>query len=95
LIDDVYLLPLTIFFLLVAMGALAYKARQRRGFAPLLLGVAGAAAIVSGNFYLKDDFTGYAGIALLVAVSIWNSWPRKGVSVRQPVPIKPYNENKQ
>jgi hypothetical protein len=92
LIGDVYLLPLTIFFLLVAVGMLAYKARQRRGFTPLFLGMAAAAAIVSGKFYLDNDYIGYAGASLLVAASVWNAWPRKGANVVKAIQLEPYNK---
>jgi len=37
LLSATYLLPLTAGFLLIALAALAYRARQRRGYGPLVL----------------------------------------------------------
>jgi mercuric ion transport protein len=82
----------------VAVGTLAYKARQRRGYAPFALGIAGAITIVVGKFYLDNDFLnkdfiGYAGIFLLIAASVWNVWPRKGATGVK-LHLKPCDENK-
>lgn len=73
---------------------LGYKARQRRGYGPLLVGTAGAVAIVAGKFFLDSDITGYAGVSLLVAASVWNAWPRKGATGMTGIHPGPYNENK-
>ena len=69
----------------MSVALLAYRAVRRRGYEPFVLGLAGAIAIVTGNFYLDNDFlhkdyVGYAGIILLVAASAWNAWPRKGAT---------------
>jgi drug/metabolite transporter (DMT)-like permease len=87
-------LPLTIFFLLVAVGMLGYKARHRRGYIPLFIGIAGAVAIVAGKFYLDEDYLSKAGISLLVAASVWNAWPRKGATGMAGVHLEPYDKNK-
>ena len=44
------LLPLTALFLLIAVTALAYRARQRRGYSPFLLGVLAAGTLCIGPF---------------------------------------------
>ncbi len=77
LIEETYLFPLTAFFLLIAVGALGYKARTRRGYGPFFLGLAASALMLAGNFLLGVSALLYGGIALLVAASAWNAWPRR------------------
>jgi len=74
----VYLFPLTIFFLLIAVATLGFRARRRWGYRPLALGLTGAAGIVAGKFFMDNAYVGYAGVFLLVAASVWNAWPRNG-----------------
>lgn len=71
-----YLLPLTASFLLLSLVALGWRARRRRGYGPLLMGVAASAFLLVGKFAFDSDAAMYAGIAVLVAASVWNSWPR-------------------
>ena len=77
LLDAAYLLPLTAAFLLLAVGALAWRARQRRGYGPFALGAAAALIALFGKFALASDSVLYGGLALLVAASVWNAWPRR------------------
>lgn len=77
LMDDAWLLPLTASFLLVAVGALAFRARRRRGHGPFGLGLAAAGLVLVGKFMFESDAAMYAGIGLLVAASVWNTWPRR------------------
>lgn len=79
LVETTYLLPTTIVFLLLALGALAFRARTRRGFGPFFIGLAGATIVLFGKFQFNSDIAMYVGIGLLVATSIWNAWPRKKV----------------
>lgn len=76
LLERTYLLPLTAAFLTVALGALAHRARTRRGYGPLVLGAAASAVVLFGKFGLSSDPLMYLGAALLIAASVWNSWPR-------------------
>ncbi len=71
------LMPLTIIFLLVAMGGLIYKCKTRRGYLPFLLGVTAAAGIVFGKFVLDMQTVLYFSIFFLVVASVWNVWPKK------------------
>lgn len=71
-----YLLPLTAVFLLIAIAGLAFRAHSRRGYRPLLLGLVGSAILLAGKFGYDSDHAMYAGIAALVAASIWNTWPK-------------------
>ena len=75
LISARYLLPITAVFLVLAVGALAFRAKNRHGYGPFLLGIASAVAVVIGKFALESSLTMYAAVALLVTASLWNAWP--------------------
>ncbi len=76
LISAKYLLPLTVGFLAIAATALGYRTSRRHGYGPFGLGLIAAAVILVGKFYFDAPQATYAGVALLIAASIWNSWPR-------------------
>lgn len=71
-----FLLPLTAVFVLIAIAALAYRARQRRGYKPFLMGLLAGAILLIGKFHFDSDAAMYTGLSLLVAASLWNTWPR-------------------
>jgi hypothetical protein len=71
-----YLLPLTVVFVLIAVAALAFRAKQRRGYKPLLVGILAAGTLLIGRFHFENDAAMYAGLLLLVSASLWNTWPR-------------------
>lgn len=71
-----YLLPLTISFLVIALAALAHRAPTRRGYRPLILGVCAAIILLVGKFSFASDLAMYLGLVLLIAASLWNTWPR-------------------
>lgn len=75
--DRSCLLSITIGALLLSIGALAYKAKTRRGRGPLILGSVAAALIIVGRFMLEQTAVLYLGTALFVGASVWNSWPKK------------------
>ena len=75
LINAKNLLIVTASFLIVAVTALAFRARQRRGYGPAIAGLAASIFIVFGKFYLESPATMYAALSVLVAASVWNSWP--------------------
>jgi hypothetical protein len=77
LLQTAYLLPLTVVTLLLAVGALAFRAARRRGHCPFAVGLMAAVLVVVGKFALTSDWMTYGGIGLLVAASIWNSWPKR------------------
>jgi hypothetical protein len=81
LISTKYLLPLTIAFLATTSVALGFRASRRHGYGPLWLGLAAAAGIVVGKFYFDLAQAAYVGVGLLIAASVWNSWPRRGVLI--------------
>ena len=77
LLDTTYLFPLTAVFLILAVGALGFRARSRRGYGPFAAGLAAAVLVLIGKFVFDSNTAMYGGIGLLVAASLWNAWPRK------------------
>ena len=80
LISAVYLLPLTVAFLVLALGALVFRAKQRRGYNPLLLGIVASSGVLLGKFVWESNPIMYAAIGLLVVSSLWNTRPRRDKS---------------
>ncbi|MBI3570962.1 MAG: hypothetical protein HY082_07660 [Gammaproteobacteria bacterium] len=78
------LLPLTAVFLMVVLATLAWRANARRGYTPFALGFVAALIVLIGKFQFDSDAATYAGIALLVGASLWNSWPRRNPTAACP-----------
>lgn len=79
-----WLLPLTLAFLGVTLVTLAWRAGTRRGYAPLALGVIASVVLVVGKFAFDSETALWGGISLLVAASLWNSWPRPAAVTDRP-----------
>jgi hypothetical protein len=77
LISTKYLFPITAAFLLLAVGALAFRANQRRGYGPFALGLFAALGVLVGKFRWESNLAMYAAVGLLVIASVWNAWPRR------------------
>ena len=77
LISTRYLFGITILFLALCTGALTYGAKQRRGYGPAALGALAAGVLLVGKFSFDSAVALYTGVVLLVAASLWNSWPRR------------------
>jgi MerR family transcriptional regulator, copper efflux regulator len=75
LVSARYLFGVTSVFLLIWVAALAYRARERRGYSPAVAGVLAAVAVLIGKFHFDSTAATYAGLGLLIAASVWNSWP--------------------
>lgn len=84
LTQTAYLLPLTAAFLIVAVGALAFRAWKRHGFGPFLTGLAAASIVMIGKFQFDSDPAMYGGIALLIGASVWNAWPKRNKTASCP-----------
>jgi hypothetical protein len=78
------LLPLTAAFLVLALAGLGWRAGSRRGYWPLALGLMASVILLVGKFGFSSDAAMYAGLALLVGASVWNTWPKPAGS-DQPV----------
>ncbi len=78
LISAVYLLPLTAPFLVVALIAMVFGARDRHGYGPFVLGMVAACGVLIGKFVWESNPIMYGAVGLLVISSLWNTWPRRG-----------------
>ena len=75
LISAVYLLPLTVAFLVLTLGAMVFRATQRHGYGPFLLGIVAASGVLLGKFVWQSNPIMYGAVGLLVISSLWNTWP--------------------
>ncbi len=75
LVSTKYLLPLTALFLILAVGALAFKAKGRQGYGPFVLGLFAAVGVLVGKFEWESNPILYSAVGLLVVASVWNLWP--------------------
>jgi mercuric ion transport protein len=71
-----YLFAVTAFFLTVSVAALAFRASERRGHTPAILGLIAGAVVLWGKFGVESNALMYSGLLLLITTSVWNSWPR-------------------
>jgi len=79
LMSERYLFGVTTVFLTMSVGALAFRHTKRRGLAPAFLGLSGAAGVLVGKFSFDSMSAMYAGLIVLIAASVWNSWPTRSV----------------
>src|SRR3954468_10090509 len=77
LIGTTYLLPITSASLILTLAVLGFRAKQRHGYGPLVVGVFASAAVLIGKFYLESNALVYGGVGLLVVASLWNAFPRR------------------
>ncbi len=77
LMSAVYLLPLTAALLLLALVAMLFRAKARRGYGPFLLGVLAGIGVLVGKFDWASSPAMYGGVGLLIIASFWNTWPRR------------------
>lgn len=77
LISARYLLPLTAVLLVLAVGALAFRANRRHGYGPFLLGMVSAFVVLIAKFAFESNSAMYAATATLVIASVWNTWPSR------------------
>jgi len=78
LVYERYVVPVALALLLVAVGSLAHRARERRGHGPVLVALLGVVTALVGKFRLSSGPVLYVGFGLLVAATLWNGWPRAG-----------------
>ena len=77
MMNTLYVLPLTVLCLIVALACLGFRARSRQGYGPLIIGTAASAMMIGGKFCFANDYVTFLGIALLIGASVWNSWPHR------------------
>lgn len=71
-----YLMPLTLIFLVLALGGLAIQAKRSGQRTAFILGVTGAAIVLLGKFAFELDWLNTAGVGLLIT-AIFISMRRK------------------
>ena len=81
MLQTAYLLPLTVFSLVLAVAALGFRATRRRGYGPFVVGLVAGVVLVIGKFVIDSNGAVYGAVAALVAASLWNSWPKSAISV--------------
>ncbi|MDQ3666553.1 MAG: hypothetical protein M3410_08230 [Acidobacteriota bacterium] len=77
MISVIWLKPLTIALLGVAVASLALSAHRDRGYNQSLLGLLAAVMVFVGKFYLDYPPATYGGLALLFAATVWGGRVRK------------------
>jgi len=77
LISTKYLVPLTAGFLIVALVALAFRARRRHGYGPFAIGLLASLLVVVSKFEWESDSAMYGALGLLIVASLWNAWPTR------------------
>jgi mercuric ion transport protein len=83
LVGTTYLLPITSVFLILTLAVLGFRAKERRGYGPFLIGLVASAAVLIGKFYLESNALVYGGVGLLVVASLWNAFPRRAKTIVQ------------
>ena len=73
---------------------LAFRAKQRRGYGPLILGLLASACVMLGKFYFDSISSVYGGVALLFLATVWNAWPRKRALPNTKVQISGLHERR-
>lgn len=90
LINDAILLPMLVVFLGVYVAGLVLGFRQHRKWPVLALGVLAAVANFGFIFIVFVRPIAYVGVALLVAVSIWDLIERKkALATKRDRPLTP------
>jgi len=79
--QTVYLLPLTVLALVLAVASLGFRAKRRRGYLPFVVGIVAAFVLVVGKFVFDSNVAVYGAIAALIVASLWNSWPKSTTGV--------------
>jgi mercuric ion transport protein len=72
-----YLLATTAAFLVLALGALAFRAKHRHGYGPFVVGLVAAVGVLLGKFAWESNPLLYGAVGLLVIASLWNAWPHR------------------
>jgi hypothetical protein len=77
LISAKYLLAITAAFLVLALAALAFRAKHRYGYGPFVVGLVAAVGVLTGKFGWESNPMLYGAVGLLLIASLWNAWPHR------------------
>ena len=72
-----YLPVIIVSLLMVSLISIGYKAKSRRGYNPLWLGVVASLGIITGQIIWDSKIVFFSGSTLLIIAAIWNAWPNK------------------
>ena len=72
----VFIIPVVLFSLFLALGALLYKVRERHGYKPLIMAVLGLTLIFYGHFLVISNAFYLAGVGSVLVASVWNAQSR-------------------
>ncbi len=81
LVGEPSLMLITVGLLGIALASLAYRAKDRRGYRPLALGIVAASLILIEKWWLSSPWLLALGLALLVGASLWNAWPCRATAL--------------
>lgn len=84
LLASSYLVPVTALFLSISLFTLFYRAKERYGYGPFVIGLLASVGILCGKLLLASNPLAYSGVTLLLISSLWNSWPQKVAGTRCP-----------
>lgn len=82
LISVRYLVPLTVAFLVLALAAMFFRAKDRRGYGPFLLAALAAGGVLLGKFVWDSRHTMYGAIGVLAIASLWDTWHGRATANR-------------
>jgi hypothetical protein len=54
---------------------MAFRAKNRHGYGPFLLGLVAATGVLLSKFVWESHPAMYGAVGLLIVASIWNAWP--------------------
>lgn len=77
LMQDRYLLPLTLGFLALTTAVLSFRARQRHGFTPAIVAFLAGGLFLSSKFVFEVPALSYVGLGAFMLAVIWNAWPAR------------------
>lgn len=69
--------PLIVAFLALGILSMGFSMRSHRHSSPLLLAIAGSAAVVAGRLVWNAPAALYVGVGLFAGASIWNLWLKR------------------
>jgi len=75
LLEERWLLSLTLAGLGLLIAALAWRAPRRNGYGPALVAAAAAALLVAAKFWWPADAVAGGAVGALVVAAVWNLWP--------------------
>jgi len=90
LLGETSLMLLTVGLLGIALVSLAYRAKDRRGYRPLALGIVAASLILLEKWWMPSPWLLALGLALLVGTSLLNAWPRQAIALDSCAACAPY-----